>query len=505
MGAKAAKQSLSKRSLGSVLWTATGSGAQMLLQLATLAILARLLTPADFGLVAATTLIFSFLALFSEILIAPALIQRETLEPRHVRTGFTVAVAMGFAMSLLFAASAGLIERVLAIDGLAQTVPALAIVLFLQVLVAVPDALAVRELEFRKVALAEVSAYAGGYMLVTLPLAYAGAGVWALLCGLIAKGAVRTLILCWLKSAQLRFGFERAALSEVLAFGGGYSLSRLFNMLATQGDNIVVGRLLGASSLGLYDRSYMLMKMPAALYQRVAHRVFFSALSRAQSDAEKLRNGFVRGVQLTSWFGLCLSASLLGLSAEIVELLLGRDWLALTPVFAIMVYAMYPRLSYKTSQAMVQARGRVYRNSLYQFIYAAAVLGGAWFGAHHFGLEGAAAGVSMAVTLHALIMARAAMRECGLGWGDYLRLHLPGLLSALPLLAVCLLADALLPEGRPYLLALAVKSAALLAVAVGIVLSGSRWLLGDSGLWLREQLVSRLRRRAARGPKQQPT
>ena len=59
------------------------------------------------------------------------------------------------------------------------------------VLVAVPDALAVRELEFRKVALAEVSAYAGGYMLVTLPLAYAGFGVWSLLCGLIAKGAVR--------------------------------------------------------------------------------------------------------------------------------------------------------------------------------------------------------------------------------------------------------------------------------------------------------------------------
>ena len=498
--AKAPKQSLSKRSLGSVLWTATGSGAQMLLQLATLAILARLLAPADFGLVAATTLIFSFLALFSEILIAPALIQRETLEPRHVHTGFTVAVGMGFVMSLLFAASAGLIERALAIDGLAQTVPALALVLFLQVLVAVPDALAVRELEFRKVALAEVSAYAGGYMLVTLPLAYAGFGVWSLLCGLIAKGAVRVLILGWLKSAQLRFGFERAALSEVLAFGGGYSVSRLFNMLATQGDNIVIGRVLGATPLGLYNRSYMLMKMPAALYQRVAHRVFFSALSRAQSDPEKLRNGFVRGVQLTSWFGLCLSASLLGLSSELVELVLGPGWAALTPVFAIMVYAMYPRLSYKTSQAMVQARGKVYSNSLYQFIYATAVLSGAWFGARHQGLEGAATGVSLAVTLHAAIMARAAIRECGLSWSDYLRLHLPGLLSALPLLGICVVIDTLLPAGGPFLLALAVKSAALLAVATLVVLSGSRWLLGDSGLWLREQLVSRLRRGPGRKP-----
>ena len=491
---KKKKASLSGRSLSSVMWTAAGSGGQLLLQLVTMAVLARLLAPADFGLVAATTLIFKFLSLFSEILIAPALIQRATLEERHIRTGFTFVIVAGFVLALLFSLSGGLVERLMAMDGLSQTVPALAVVLFLQIVVAVPDALAVRALEFRTVALIEVAAYVGGYMLVTLPLAYAGAGAWSLLAGLIAKSALRALFLVIMKGRQLRFGFDRAALSDVLQYGGGYSMSRMFNMLATQGDNIVVGRVLGATPLGLYDRSYMLMKMPAALYQRVAHRVFFSALSRAQDDPVKLRNGFIRGVELTAWFGVCLSAAIYGMAHELVELLLGPKWLTLTPVFAIMIYAMYPRLSYKTSQALLQARGKVYRNTFYQFIYATAVLGGAWIGATRYGLEGAAAGVSLAVALHASIMARAAIRECDIRWSQYFALHRPGLLSALLLLGTCVLIDRLLPAGGPFLLALAVKSAALLAVGAAIILSGSRWLLGDSGLWLREQLVSRLRR-----------
>lgn len=466
----------------------------MLLQLATTAVLARLVAPHDFGLIAATTLIYSFLALFSEILIAPALIQRAEIHALHIRTGFLVTVVAGFLISLLFAFAGPLIESLLKIDGLAQTAPFMAIVLYLQVLAAVPDALAVRALEFRTVAMRELASYAFGYMLFTLPLAMMGYGVWALIAGQVAKGAVGAGLLIFIKRQQLGFGFDRQALREVMQFGGGFTLVRLLNMTATQGDNVVVGRMLGAEMLGLYDRAYMLMKIPAAIYQRVAARVFFSALSRVQNEPDKLKSGFMRGVQLSSLFGLCISGALLALAHEWVLIFLGPRWLALVPAFSLMVFATYPRLAYKSFQAMLHARGKVYLSSAYQLVYACLVIGGAIIGCQY-GLVAAAAAVSIAVTIHALNTARGAMRECGVTWLEFLRLHLPGLLSGNLILAVGWLPSLYLPAEAPLWLHFSVKAGLMLLLAALLLLSDSRLFLGEHGRWLRKEILGRIVRR----------
>lgn len=493
MNAKPGK-ALARRSLAGVLWTTLGSGTQLVLQLATMAVLARLLAPADFGLVAATTLIFSFLALFSEILIAPALIQRAELEPRHVHTGFLTVVVVGFALSLLLNLCAPMVEQGLQIEGLEQTTPFMAIVMFFQVLAAVPDALAVRKLEFKTVALSEAAAYTFGYMAVALPLAYAGYGVWALIWGLVAKFGLRAALLLYIKRADLGLGFDRAALRDVMQFGTGYALMRFFNMSATQGDNVVVGRMLGAETLGLYDRAYMLMKIPAALFQRIAARVFFSALSKVQEDPEKLRGGFSRGVQLSALFGLTMSAALLTMAQELVLIILGNQWTTLIPVFAILATAAYPRLAYKAFLPLLNARGHVYLSAQLQAIYATLVIVGAALSAM-WGLKAVAVTVSLAVTINTLLTAEFALRECEMSWRNFLHLHVAGALTGGLIFGAGWSVAFILPPAAPLWLSLGAKSAVMGLVALTVFASGSRLLLGQHGVWLRREIVGQVRRR----------
>src|SRR2546426_696852 len=176
-----------------MLWLASGKAAYAGLQLVVLAVLARLVSPADFGVVSAALVVIGFSAIVSQLGLGPALVQRPDLEPRHVDTAFTASVLFGLALGGVLWAVAPAVAGFFRTPGVAPVMRALAWVFPLQGLGTTAESLARRDLQFRWLALLDAKAYGLGYGVVGVGLALPGWGVWAPVAGEVAEAAHRAL------------------------------------------------------------------------------------------------------------------------------------------------------------------------------------------------------------------------------------------------------------------------------------------------------------------------
>lgn len=431
--AKPAKRKDSVR--GALGWTVLGGGAQILMQLLSTVVLARLLSPTEFGLVAATAALTAVVMVFSEIMFAPALVQRPEVTPQYVSTACLLSVLFAALLALAFSLLAGDIARWMAMESLEPVVQGLAIAMFVQGASAIPEALMMRRFQFKQTAAIESLAYGAAYMLVAIPLAFLGAGVWALVLAAIARTLIRFVWFVWYTAGEIRLGFDRASSREIMTMGGGFSLARVLHMVATQVDHLIVGRFLGAAQLGLYDRAYLLMKMPANVFNKLTGSMLLASLSRMQDDPARLRAAYIKAAQILALAGMALSAVTFSAAREITLTLLGPKWVSMSELLGILALAMYPRLGQKLATELLQARGKVYRNSAYQSLHAVLVVSGALAGVR-FGVSGVAIAVAAAATIHFLVISGAVLRELGVSWLEFLRLHLAPLCLFAFLLAI---------------------------------------------------------------------
>src|SRR6184192_2233383 len=259
---------LTRQTLGGLVWIGGGKVVYAGLRLLVLAIMARLLSPADFGIVGAALVVVGFSAIFSQLGLAPAIVQRPVLERRHLEAAFSASVLLGLLLGVLLWVSAPFAARFFHIAGVEPVLRVLAWIFPLDGLSAIAESQVQRELRFRWLATMEVLTFVLGYGIVGVVLALLGAGVWALVAAQMAQTALYTIILVVTRPPALRLLPDRAALGELMYYGGGFTASKIANYFALQVDNLVVGRWLGAAALGFYGRAYELMAGPPHLLGR---------------------------------------------------------------------------------------------------------------------------------------------------------------------------------------------------------------------------------------------
>jgi O-antigen/teichoic acid export membrane protein len=480
---------LTHSTLRGLVWTFVGSGAQAALQLLVLLILARLLTPRDFGVVAAAMVVVGFSSIFSQLGVGPALVQRPVLETRHVRTAFSLALAFGLGLAGVIWLMAPALARFFRMDALGSVVRALSFVFVLQSGSLVAEALLQRDLRFRRLANIEVVAFVLGFGVVGVALAIGGFGVWALVGAQLGQTFAKTTILLAIQPHSKRPLMDRGAFSDLMAFGSGFTLARIGNYLAGQGDCLVVGRWLGAEALGLYGRSYQLMMLPATLLGQVLDRVLFPAMARIQHHPERLASAYTRGVALIALVVLPCSVSAFILAPELISCLLGPQWHEITIPFQIFALGMLFRTSYKMSDSISRATGAVYRRAWRQGVYALLVIGGAYLG-QQWGIAGVAGGVLAAIAVNFLLMAQLSLDLAEMHWRSFWAAHVPALaLSAIVGPAVWAFATLLraCTNSPGLVLAATVTSATL--VTCSLLWHMPATLLGPSGLWIVQKLA----------------
>ncbi|MCK1619077.1 lipopolysaccharide biosynthesis protein [Bradyrhizobium sp. 159] len=303
-----------------------GQGTNFAARIAFVAIMARLLDPEDFGLVAMATVVTGVYGLFSTAGLSSATVQQATVTDEQISTLFWINLAIGILLALMSAASAPALVAFYHEPRLFWVTIAIGFGFVFNGAGVQHSALLERELRFTALAVIEFLSQVGGIALA-LCVALAGAGYWALVAAAIISPAIST-ICAWLATAWIPGTPLRGrAISPMLRFGGTITLNTLIVYVAYNLDKVLLGRFWGADALGIYARAYHLVSIPTSNLNAAVGGVAFSALSRLQHDPVRLRNYFLKGYSLVVSLTVPTTIFCALFSDDIVRVVLGVKWL----------------------------------------------------------------------------------------------------------------------------------------------------------------------------------
>ncbi|WGY46811.1 lipopolysaccharide biosynthesis protein [Vibrio sp. ABG19] len=395
-------------------------------QIVLLAVLARYVSQAEFGLVTATLVLIGLGRQFTEALLRPVIIQRQTLTGEDIGTAAFISWLFAFFALVLLMACAPAIGQLFSEPAIVPVIKTLSLVFVIQAPSLVAEGLLYRELKFSRIAFAEVLSFLFGYTLVGVTLALAGLGVRALIWAYLAQVCIKCLVVVWLEPKTLLIRFNYAAFRHILWMSGGFSAAKVLGYIATQIDYLVVASIMSSAAVGVYGRAYQLVGMPTMLFGQVLERVMFPVYSRLQNEQEKAKLYFGYAVSLSSMVMAPLLVLFVVLGPEIVRIILGPDWHETVLPLQILASTMIFRMGYKLNDPLTKATGLVYQRAMRLAIYVVAVAAGAFAGSW-WGLAGVAVGVSLAILVNFILMADLTLKWLGASWRWFVAKHVRAL------------------------------------------------------------------------------
>jgi O-antigen/teichoic acid export membrane protein len=374
---------LRQRTISSGLITAAAQGVQFFLNLAYIMVLARLLTPREFGLVAMVAIVMDFLRIFQDPGLSTATVQRQQITHAQVSNLFWVNVSVGGVTTLLAAASAPALAWFYREPQLVEITLALSITFLLSSSAVQHIALLNRQMRFEMIAMINVVSLLTGY-LTGIGMALCKYGYWSLVGASVIQAAVALVLACSISRWRPRLPSRSTETLGLLSFGANITVGTLMYSLARSVDSLLIGRFFGAAAVGLYSRGSILLMRPVQQFIIPINAVLVPALSRIQDQHERYRRTFLQvfeAVALTSFLftGLCLA-----LSYPLTLAVLGPKWEAASVIFAGFTFAAlsYPLISAFTWLLASQGRGKdwVINNAIISTVTLCSILVGLPFG-----------------------------------------------------------------------------------------------------------------------------
>ncbi len=313
--------------------TALAQAVKFVLQMGTQVVLARMLDPAQFGLVAMVAPVLGLALAIADSGLGQAIVQRPDLTHRQVTAMFWINLAVGSALMLLAMAAAPLVSLLYGEPRTAWVTLASAGLILLSSLSLLPQALLNRQMRFGALAGIEVACMVAG-LASGITAAWLGAGFWALVV-MQAVNATLTAALAWAACGWLPGPPRREpGAGALLRFGAnimGANLASYLNMSAAQ---VIIGVANGKVALGLYDRSYNLVVRPLFQLMMPFSRVTVPLLARLQDTPERYRRAYLLMLQVTHVACVPGLIAVVVAAGPLIALLLGPKWAAMVPVFA---------------------------------------------------------------------------------------------------------------------------------------------------------------------------
>ena len=317
----------------------TGSQATIFaLRMATTAVLARLLTPEDYGLVAMTTVTIGFLGIFKAAGLTTATIQREEINHQQISTLFWINLILGFTICGLLISLSGVIANFYGKPELKEITIALSTTFVFSGLSVQHQALLNRMMRFKAIASIQITAMIIGVS-TAVYMAKTGMGYLSLV-GMTISNSLAHMIGIWLTIRWMpSLPRKTEGVGSMLNFGADILGIQIINYFARQFDNILIGWKFGASTLGLYDKAYSLLLMPVSQINTPLASVIIPALSKAKSDPKEYKKILEGALQVMFFITMPLLVFLAVFSDQIVLLWLGEKWLACSELFRFLLPA----------------------------------------------------------------------------------------------------------------------------------------------------------------------
>jgi PST family polysaccharide transporter len=356
------------------------------------AILSRLITPADSGLINMVVIVTGFISLFNDLGLSAATIQRDRLNQAQVSALFWVNVAMGALLGLVTALTAPLLAWFYAEPRLVPVTAAVAFGFLFGGLTVQHRALLKRRMRFDTLVKIDIAMTVIGTAVTigTAAMLPPALRYWALVLGMLVQGPVEIVGL-WLtcRWRPSRPGWA-SDMRSMLAFGGNLTGYRIFNYFARNIDNLLIGKLYGPASLGLYAKAYGLLLLPLRRVSQPFTTVAMPALSRLNANPERYREFYLQMSAIVCLLTMPLIAFMIGAADWIIGVVLAPEWAGVAVLFALLgISGLIEPFSTTTGWLFV-SQGRTREQFHWGFVntglmVGAIVLGMAW------GPEGVAA------------------------------------------------------------------------------------------------------------------
>ena len=331
---------LNRKSVRGGAVTMASQAASIVIQLISTVVLARLLSPEDYGIIAMVLAVTTFAGLFRDLGLSAAAIQKKKLTRAQQSNLFWINVAMGSMLTVLVAASSSLVAHFYAKPELFKVTMALSANFVIVSLGTQHGAMLVKRMQFVRKAIATISGSLVT-LVVAVTLAFHGYSYWSLVWGNIAGAVITTIWLLVLSPFRPMWLSKGSGVRDMLGFGANITAFELINYFSRNLDKILIGRVWGAETLGLYSRAYSLLMLPITSIRGPINAVAFPAMSKLQDDPKKLRDYYLKVVATIAWLSMPLAAFLFISSELVVALILGEKWVGASASFSWLALAAF--------------------------------------------------------------------------------------------------------------------------------------------------------------------
>jgi O-antigen/teichoic acid export membrane protein len=338
-------------------WKAGTQFVAQITRLVVAVVVARLLSPHDYG-VAGMVLVFSSLLLvFSDLSLGAALVQREKISQADKSTVFWTSVGAGLLFTLVGIAVSGAVAGFFHEPQVKPLFIALSCGFFITSIATTHSALLNRDLRFKSLELRQMAGIVAGAV-VGITLAVEGGGAWAIIGQQLATMTVSTVCLWWFSSWRPSLSFSLPSLKRLGGFSANVFGTRLLFYVTRNLDNLLVGRYIGAAALGAYSLSYSVMLVPFNQIAGPIQEVLYPAFSRMQDESQRMArvwidvNRLVGAVSIPALVGLAI------VGPEFVQTVLGDKWMPAVAVIQVLCWVGLLQSLQRLNSSILQARDR---------------------------------------------------------------------------------------------------------------------------------------------------
>jgi O-antigen/teichoic acid export membrane protein len=436
-GALPGREHMGHRVTRGLAWVGASQVTLQLTRMAVAIVIARLLTPSEYGLAAAALVFASLVLVFSDLALGAALVQRKRLSEADRCTAFWITIGSGVAFTVAGVLLSGAVAALYGQPEVRPLMAALSVSFVLTAVGATQQSLLLREMAFRRLELMTMAgSLAGGAAAIVL--AALGQGAWAIIAQALVTAAVSSALYWRASDWRPALLFSRRSLRDLWSFSGYLMGHRLLFYLHQNADRFLIGRYVGSAALGAYAVAYNLMLTPATRIGGPLQRVLTPAFSRMQDEPERIAAAWARVTRLIGTVAIPSLLALVILAPDFVPVVLGGRWDAAVPLVQVLAWVGMLQALQSVNVDILIARDRTRAVFRYAMLFCTAHVCAFVVGLH-WGVVGVAVAYAVSSTLVEPVLTVVTARALGVSPWVVVR-SLAGVVQAAAVMAVAVLA-----------------------------------------------------------------
>jgi O-antigen/teichoic acid export membrane protein len=459
---------LAKAGVSAFKWSVASAGMRFSLQLGAQVVLARLLGPDNYGVFGIGMLVLTFTNFFSSFGFGWNLMQKLDLCEEDIRFAFTWQIITGASATLFLLLIAPLMADYFHDQRVVSVIRWMSLSCIIGAATSPASHLLQRDLNFRAIAIMQVTTYAIAYVGVGVPMAYFGAGVYALVAAALTQSFTGLLANYYMRPHSLKPLFRYKGMSSAMNIGATVFATNIVNWAIGSVDRVFLGRILNANSVGIYSVASNIASLPNSLLLGALQPSFMAAAARMQSEPERMARAYFQMLATICVLVMPLYIFFSCISQDLVRFLYGPQWTQTGEVMAILFVGMPAMVVWGVSTPVLWNTGRKHLESLLQVPVLLLGLAGFYFFTSY-GATAVAGVASGLLFIRMLLICGAAMRALNIGYYQLVPEVMRGIIFSAICVGTVAAARWLLKDLDSAFANLAASSTAMLAVFAGVV------------------------------------